>query len=126
MTTTGRHISEVSSARFEVAVSASLERFKRGSLAFSLSDVIRGARYEDGSSVGETTIYARGLMAIVFMLTSWLRSSLLVHGRERKFPKKGLRALETKRAVNCLVRVSAGNSWSKKVGSRSLSRRWRQ
>lgn len=58
--TTGRHISEVSSARFEAAVSASLARFKRGGLPFSLSDVIRDARYEDGAGVGETTIYARG------------------------------------------------------------------
>jgi hypothetical protein len=53
------HISEVSSARFETAMRDSLARLESAGEVFSISDVVRNARYADGTSVGETTIYAR-------------------------------------------------------------------
>lgn len=55
----GLHISEVSAARFESAVRSALSALTSGSERFSVSDVIRSARYPDGSSVGMNTIYAR-------------------------------------------------------------------
>lgn len=55
------HISEVSSARFVAAMTAALSRLESAGEPFLTSDVIRDARYEDGSSVGETTIYAKGI-----------------------------------------------------------------
>lgn len=54
-----KHVSEVSSARFEAAVTASLKELVESRQAFSVSDVIANARYEDGAKVGATTIYAK-------------------------------------------------------------------
>lgn len=55
----GAHISEVSSARFEAAVRKSLRTFETGDDPFTVSDVIRGAKYADGAPVGANTVYAK-------------------------------------------------------------------
>ncbi len=54
-----RHISEVSSQKFSAAIRQSLDRLVAAKQCFFLSDVIRGAKYVDESSVGATTIYAK-------------------------------------------------------------------
>lgn len=53
------HISEVSAARFESAVRSALSLLTTGSERFSVSDIVRNARYPDGSPVGMNTIYAK-------------------------------------------------------------------
>lgn len=54
-----RHISRVSSARFEEAIREALAKIVSGGEKFDVMDVIRLAKYEDGSKVGQTTIYAK-------------------------------------------------------------------
>ena len=54
------HISEISSALFEAAVTASLAKLVISGLKFRVIDVVRNACYESGSPVGVTTIYAKG------------------------------------------------------------------
>ena len=54
-----KHVSEVASARFAAAVTASLKELAESRRVFSVSDVIANAKYEDGSKVGKTTLYAK-------------------------------------------------------------------
>src|SRR5690348_8427077 len=53
------HISKVNSDRFESAVRKALANIIADKQAFCLNDVIRKARYPDGSAVGATTLYAK-------------------------------------------------------------------
>ncbi len=64
-----KHISEVASARFAAAVTSSLKELVESRQEFIVSDVIANARYEDGTNVGSTTIYARNSKGVVVHAT---------------------------------------------------------
>lgn len=58
--TSDSHISKISAERFERAVKAALAEAQKASAPFTLLDVILSAKYDDGASVGRTTLYAKG------------------------------------------------------------------
>lgn len=82
-----KHVSEVASARFEAAIRASLRQLIESRRAFSVSDVIAAARYEDGAKVGATTIYAKNSkgVAVHAQLLGELKAAA-VASRSRQTP----------------------------------------
>lgn len=54
-----QHISKINSDKFANAVKASLDEWTRSQRDFTVADVIKSARYPDGSRVGKNTLYSK-------------------------------------------------------------------
>ncbi|RDI97572.1 hypothetical protein DVT68_14850 [Dyella solisilvae] len=93
-----RHISIVNSERFEFAISQALKVMLAARAPFKVIDVIKAARYEDGSTVGETTLYAKNsdgafvhgkLLSKIKAASLSSRSKRIPRGARRKTPVSG-------------------------------------